>query len=356
MRYSYVADHFQYLASPALIAAIVALLANVMGKPSGDATSEPSPAPYVLSAIVLVVLSVMTFVRAEVFMGNIPLWRDVIAKNPDSWIAHYNLGTELMFDAATPGGRDPKELAQQLDEATKHFQGTIRLKPDHDKAYNHWGHVLYLQGNIDAAVDKFNQALSINPNNWAAMVNLAQARMQKKQYADAEKLLHQAITLTSEKKAGASNGEKSDMHRFLAATLLALGHKDEALAEYQQALEIFPLNYSARMDYGKLLRAQGKLTEAATQFVRVLREAQLVDALVQIAELQTEVGKLEPAREHLELAVRLNPNAPGLREAVEAWRRKSDAATKPSTTRSTTTRSTTTRAASIPATVPAIRP
>jgi protein O-mannosyl-transferase len=78
MRYSFVADHFQYLASPALIALVVAAAAVALRKLAPRATA----APYVLAGIVLVVLSTLTLLQARVYAGPLLLWDDAIKKNP----------------------------------------------------------------------------------------------------------------------------------------------------------------------------------------------------------------------------------------------------------------------------------
>jgi tetratricopeptide (TPR) repeat protein len=360
MRYSYVADHFQYLASPALIAGIVSLAARALGarQPAADVDVDAGqrPLPFAISAVVLVILSGLSFVRAEVFTGNIPLFRDTVNKNPQSSAARYNLGTALIADATRPGEHDANESAQLLDEAAKHFEDAIRLNPNHDEAYNNWGQALYLRGNIDGAMEKFRKALAINPKSWSSMSNLAQALMQKKQYPDAEKTLRQAIAIT-EKDPNVSRAAQSNLHRSLAAVLDELGRKDEALAEYADAVKLNPLNSAARVAYGKQLKARGKLTDAASQFATAFHnDPSNVDALINMAVMQTEVGNLRPAGEHLELALRINPNAPGLKEAMQAWSTRFQAATRSSTTRSTTARSTTRPATSRSSTGAATQP
>ncbi len=195
MRYSYVADHFQYLAGPALIAVVVvAVVKLVRLMLAGSGKLHDRPAPYVLSAIVLVVLGGMSFVRAQVFTGMIPLWRDVVVKNPDSWMGHYNLGTALMKDADEPG-HTLEERTKMLDEAAAQFALTVQIRPQHDNAYNNWGKVLYEQGHPDAALAKFHKAIEIDPTNIAVVQNIAAVVAGKGDYAQAESLLRHALDL-----------------------------------------------------------------------------------------------------------------------------------------------------------------
>jgi tetratricopeptide (TPR) repeat protein len=91
-RYSFVADHFQYLAGVSIIALIVAVLARALVSILGERLfAQPAPWQAVMPAILLVALGSTAWLRAGVFIGPAPLWFDVLAKNPDSWLAGYNL-------------------------------------------------------------------------------------------------------------------------------------------------------------------------------------------------------------------------------------------------------------------------
>ena len=80
MRFSFVADHFQYLAGVGLIVLCAAGLNRV---------------PRVIPAILVVVLGVLTWQQAGIYRNLETLWRDTLAKNPDCWMAHNNLGLLL---------------------------------------------------------------------------------------------------------------------------------------------------------------------------------------------------------------------------------------------------------------------
>ncbi len=91
MRYSYVADHFQYLASIALLALFVTG-ALAVGRRLGTIARRAAPAAV---ATLLLVLGVGTWQRSSVYKDQETLWRDTLAKRPNSFIALNNLGDEL---------------------------------------------------------------------------------------------------------------------------------------------------------------------------------------------------------------------------------------------------------------------
>jgi tetratricopeptide (TPR) repeat protein len=61
------------------------------------------------------------FDRADIYRDIETLWQDTLPKNPQSWLAHNNLGTALF-------------KAGKLQEAIEHYKQALRLKPDYTEA------------------------------------------------------------------------------------------------------------------------------------------------------------------------------------------------------------------------------
>jgi len=91
MRYSFVADHFQYLASAPLLALAAALLTRG-SRAFGAAGRRPA---LVAAVLACVVLAALTWRRSHVYASPEALWRDTVAGNPTAWMAMNNLAYEL---------------------------------------------------------------------------------------------------------------------------------------------------------------------------------------------------------------------------------------------------------------------
>ena len=120
--YSFVADHFQYLASLGIItlfSAGVALLlkrAEGWGKVIGQ-----------MGCVALVaVLAVLSWRQSRMYADIETLYRTTIDRNPDCWLAHNNLGLVL-------AGRG------QVDEAIAHYRKALEIKPDYAEAHHNLG-------------------------------------------------------------------------------------------------------------------------------------------------------------------------------------------------------------------------
>jgi protein O-mannosyl-transferase len=94
MRYSFVADHFQYLASAGLIAAAVAAAATVVRQRTVRIAS---------GVAVTALFCILTWRQGRIYHDPETLWRDTLAKNPDCWMAHNNLGVLLAARGDLPG-------------------------------------------------------------------------------------------------------------------------------------------------------------------------------------------------------------------------------------------------------------
>jgi protein O-mannosyl-transferase len=113
-RFSYVADHFQYLASIGLIVLVSASLAI--------AFRRRTPGTLVLAAApLLLVLALLTWRQAHNYRDTETLYRATIAANPQAWLAHNNLAVVLLEG-------DPPEA--NVREAAALAERALTLKPD----------------------------------------------------------------------------------------------------------------------------------------------------------------------------------------------------------------------------------
>src|SRR5881392_2181646 len=111
-RYTFVADHYQYLACIGPIA-----LASAGVVTFADAFKQSRGLILSAAVCVLAVLGVLTW-RQSVRYGDIEaLWRVTLAKNPGCWMAHNNLGF-VLFEKG------------QFDQAIAHYQAALEMQAD----------------------------------------------------------------------------------------------------------------------------------------------------------------------------------------------------------------------------------
>jgi tetratricopeptide (TPR) repeat protein len=121
MRYSFVADHFQYHTGVALLALIAAGAAR-----SFPRVARRPPLAVASSLPVLVLLGTLTWLQSRNYHDALTLWNDTLSKNPAAWIAHENLGNHLLN-------------LGRIDEAIWHLRTTVELRPDHMQGYSNLG-------------------------------------------------------------------------------------------------------------------------------------------------------------------------------------------------------------------------
>jgi len=213
-RYSFVADHYQYAACIGPLALAAAGIS--LGLSRCDRTI-PFLKPVLCGALVLV-LGVLTWQRAEVFRDPKALWNDTLAKNPDSWMAHNNLGLLL-------------EKEGRLENAVDQFQQALRIKPDDFEALNDLGTIFAGSGRFAEAVDYYRRAERIEPNNFDLLKNLGSALAATGQFDEAIENYHQAIRI---------HANRPEVFVYLAMTLGQAGRERDAVDAYQAALKLNP--------------------------------------------------------------------------------------------------------------------
>jgi tetratricopeptide (TPR) repeat protein len=149
MRYAFVADHFQYLASAGPLALAAAGAARLRGAPAARG---------LLAGALLALLGGLTWQQAGCYRDERTLWTCSLAAEPDSFMAHYNLG-ELL------------ERGGSWDEAVTHYRETLRLQPRWSDAWVNLGSIRGKQGRLPEALSSFDAAIAIEPGHATAHYN-----------------------------------------------------------------------------------------------------------------------------------------------------------------------------------------
>jgi tetratricopeptide (TPR) repeat protein len=293
-RYSFVSDHFQYLASMGPLA--LAGAGIVMGCRRLSATRRPSAlsstsrheavvtTPLVgICAVVLLSLVFLTWRQTGVYHNVVSLYTATLTKNPGCWMAHYNLGIALNdrgdVDEAIAHYRQAVELRPsyaeahynlarllvqkgQVDEAVAHYQKALEINPADAAAHNNLGATLLANGRVDEAIAHYQKALAIQPDYADASCNLASALLSKGALDDS--IAHYFACL-------AVSPDQAEAQYNLASALFRTGRMDEAIAHYQKALELRPENANAHANLGSAFLAKSRARDAIGQYRDALR-------------------------------------------------------------------------------------
>ncbi len=140
MRYSFVADHWQYLACMGPIALVVSAAALALDRLGGRRLQVAA------AGAVLGGFGVLTWQQAGIYRDEETLWREAIASNPAAWAAHANLG--LIHIAA---GR--------FEDALESHAQALEHNPDDSALQFNYGWTLHLIGRSRDALPYLNRSL-----------------------------------------------------------------------------------------------------------------------------------------------------------------------------------------------------
>ncbi|PYM02878.1 MAG: hypothetical protein DMF19_01310 [Verrucomicrobia bacterium] len=245
-RYTFVADHYQYLASIGPIALASAGIATLAATFKGSRH-------FIFGAgiCLLAVLTMLTWRQSTMYVDIEALWRTTIGRNPDCWMAHNNLGIVLA-------------QKNEIDEAIAHYRKTLEMSPDFADADYNLGNVLLQKGEIDAALLHCQRAVAIQPNDPDAQVALGNALFQKG-------LIDESIV--HYQKALAIRPYYVTAHYNLSSAFLKKGEIDEAIFHCQAALSIQPEHADAHTNLAAALLQKGEIGNAIEQYEKTLEIA-----------------------------------------------------------------------------------
>ena len=211
--FTFVADHYQYLACLGLIALFAAGATHLATRWSlGQVES------LTLALTLLLTLGVLTRNQCRSYHDLETLWTDTLNKNPRSWMAHTNLG---------------RILAQRNDfkAAEAHYQAALEIYPAEEMIHFNYGNMLVRMGRLDEAVKQYQEGLQHPPNKPDIHNNLGSVLLRQERTDEAIVQFRLAIQ-------GAP--DRPYFHYNLGSALATEKKFDEAVVEFRQALKLDP--------------------------------------------------------------------------------------------------------------------
>lgn len=320
-RYSFVADHFAYLASLGILVPIASAVAI------GARKFLPARTRFVPGAVLAVALGGATWQQAATYRDEETLYRATLFRNPGAWLAHNNLGNLLLAsgrrsealahietalrlksdfpEAHLSMGNALLDAPGRLADAINEYRTAARLAPQSERAHLNLGNALLQAGRVEEAILELREALRIDPANAEAHNDLGNALTQVPgRLPEAIDQYHLAL---------GTNPDFAEAHNNLGrAWALVPGRLPDAIAELEAAIRLKPNSWSAHSNLGNALSLMpGRLQDAVAEYRTALRirpdsaaaHNNLGNALAQIP------GSLPESVAEYRQAVRLDPQS-----------------------------------------------
>jgi len=277
--YSFVADHFQYLACVGPLTLFAAGMTMALDSIApGKVLLRPT-----ISFLLLLTLGALSWRQCRDYRDIETLWRTTIVRNPDCWMAYSNLGSFL-------------SARGNVDEAIRDFRKALELWPNQSKDHNNLGKALVQKGRIAEAMDHFQTALRVSPEDPDTESNIGAASLQQGDADEAISHLRRAVekwprhaqghinlgnallqnreidaAIAEYEKTLALPFDHAESHYSIGTALRQKGDVEEAIVHYRKALELRPDYANAHNNLGNALRQQGRTEEAVHEYEAALK-------------------------------------------------------------------------------------
>lgn len=263
MRFSYVADHFAYLASLGVIALAGAAL-TMAARQLSKRWEIPSAVSFSAAAVVVISLALVSREQTSLYKDVWTLWTFTSAKNPGATVARANLGQLLLK-----------------------------------------------QGDVSAALVHIEDVYRHDPILDSNLLNWMSAKLQVQRY---DEVMAKAVEF------GQRLDDQAEYHRLIARAKVGTGDLTGAAEHFSRACQRFPQDSSLLGDHGAFLMQQNDLTTAES----LLREATCLNenngqAWSDLGICLARTGKSAEARAAFEKAVRKSPRLPDGWRNLSQW-------------------------------------
>lgn len=294
-RYSFVADHFQYLAT---IAAFTAFSAWLLHRFDRNAVLSRR-AEVVLCVVFGAPLGLLTWNQSRQYIDEVTLYRATLERNPGCWLCHNNLATPKLHGSTV-----------ELEDAIAHLRESLRINPADAEAHNNMGGAYQRLGQFAEALEEHQRALQLNPRLVEARYNMGVCYQAMNRFEEAREQYRQATR---------AQPDYAMAHYNLGTTLTSLGNLNEAAAVFREAIRLAP-NYAPAHDgLGFVLLKTGQIPDAVTEFKTATDiQPDYVPAHYKLGVTLAGAGLVEEALEEFRQAARYAPASAEMHQALGA--------------------------------------
>lgn len=389
MRFSWVADHFAYVASIGLF-----VMAGAGGAMLARRLNRPIPG-LVVGAVVVVLLMGVSVIHSHSLKDATTLWGSTLARNDRSWLAAGNLGalryaqSRVAFERQLDAGEHDAAVAtldRGIRSGIRWLDYATWLKPDASELHFQLARLAEASNEVDAAIEQARKAdeLAIQTRQPKQRVQpllfLARMHVRKGEPSQAEQLLLELQSASLEGRMSRIHPQTFAEARLLyvdllqkrisdpmnptqldqqviseamqqlgtAATFLPdqpgelmrvalrlakIGRVEDAADLVNQTFKADKTNPDAQYVSAVILEQLGQLTPAAAQLANLINQhPRFIPARTKLAEILVKMDRRDDAIQQLQLALELEPrHAP----ALELLARLKNATTQPTTAPST---------------------
>ncbi|TSD00496.1 MAG: O-GlcNAc transferase [Candidatus Peregrinibacteria bacterium Greene1014_49] len=241
----FASDRYAYLASIVVLLGIAVLLEKGIRRVRGKAMA--------ITVAILLLFVGLSFSQSRVWQSSTALFTHALSLYPTAQAAHNNLGTVYYRKG-------------DLAEAEEHYKQAIAIRPL-ASTWSNLGTLYRRQGKLQEALTSFREAIHINPGEYDAYFGLGVLLVQAGKFPEAEDAYRKAMTL-----------DPSDPGQQ--------GRYEDAVTQYQRALQIHPFYPNAHYNLGVVYRRMGKIEDARRSFESALHyRPDMEQARVQLREM-----------------------------------------------------------------------
>ncbi len=239
-----IADRYTYLPLIGLFVVVVWGLHDMAAR-----IHIRAPLRAVLSAVLILVLTSISWVQTGHWRSSFTLLRHALTLNPHNYVAMNSLANILMAQGDFKG-------------AVSYYSQAVLIKPDYAKAHTNLGAALRELGEGERARRHYEEALRIDPMDWKARFNMANLLAEKGDLEAAISNYREALRI---------NPDYAKAHNNLGVALVQKEGVQAAIGHYLEAVRIAPDFAEAHYNLGRAMAEQGDLERAKAHYLEAIR-------------------------------------------------------------------------------------
>jgi tetratricopeptide (TPR) repeat protein len=200
------------------------------------------------TGLLLIALTLCTRAQVRLWKNNLALFGHTIEVTENNYFIHHAYGDALLKEG-------------RLDEATFHFQESMRIRPRYKEPYNGLANSFYKQGRFDEAIAIYTKRLRIGKPEAVIYFRLGMAYYRKGAYGPAVQSFKECLRL---------DPDSVSTHKNLAKVVMRLNDPDAAISHLTEAIRLNPNIASTHFNLARALKSKGRTEEAITHFRETL--------------------------------------------------------------------------------------